>query len=450
MRYLISTILSLLALSFGTVVNASTIVDFEDMTLNNYVDNYDYWHEVRDPDHINDEIQGVISNTQYYSGTKSLRINNEGGYNYIYFDGFTPTTGTTTFDFWVYYPDRVDVHLFNDSDCAIGVGSMTWLSIESSRQIYIYGFATGKYVVDNGWTHVYWEYDYSANKTRVSVDDGASWSTYKSGYPTTDKSIVGLGFKSLDYSASDYVYIDDVNIPTDEKDEIQVVIVNTLGYGLNIISPSTTNFPNYSITPDYPMNVTFTMNYSIPNQASSSDILLRTYELDSSTSTTGTLLSIDSIKNLDTTLSHVVRSTIEFSSSTDPRYFEFQLYDVASDQVMYNLRISNNDINFTNTTDQDLGFWGNLYRSLFVLSPSVSEDLTESKEDLLTRVPFGYVTLVKEQVASSSYSGSALDTSNMGSGGSTIFTPFKTLFTTALWLVFAIYLVIRIKKLVIK
>ena len=166
----------------------------------------------------------------------------------------------------------------------------------------------------------------------------------------------------------------------------------------------------------------------------------------------------------------LVSGTINISDGST-RYFRIYLYDGDGSGIKYLLNFTIKGIEAPGSIDsippdeQDLGYWGNLARALFVPpSDAMGLELSDLQDNFQSRVPFSYFYQVKNNfidVSTSTQSGYFINTTlaisspngiqnipfqfmNTGDPvNRNIFDTFRPFISAGLWIAFAMYLLNR-------
>lgn len=254
----------------------------------------------------------------------------------------------------------------------------------------------------------------------------------------------------LSSGASSKMWFDGLATNTYVEPEGEVQIVTEDGYNLQITYPMQDSYPNYNFLDNVgDFTIPFKFLYSLPDQASSSDYKFVVYEFtDKEYTDLDSVLTDTFLSTLDPDNNNVFGWSYNLDA-TSTHYMVFALYDTVNLTNKYALSISINSDELIMTTNQDLGFWGNLFKALFVPKITTLTKWDTLKTTIGQKAPWGYITLIQDEFNDSEYSGSHLTTGMEGTDADDIFGSFRSFFTTLMWLMFGTYLVLRIRHLVI-
>jgi len=174
-------------------------------------------------------------------------------------------------------------------------------------------------------------------------------------------------------------------------------VESNLLYNLNITYPVTARYPYYEL-PTASTTEIFKVSYRLPASSYRDTRALVVWSSDYPDFSANTLQSVDDISTLDPDNTGVMSVPITFSS-TSPTYIEMSIVnnlDSGDVKTTLNFTINASSSQLTNLKNSDLGFWGNMLRSLFVPSDDSLLAFTSVTDDMQTKKPFNYYTEVKE------------------------------------------------------
>lgn len=165
-------------------------------------------------------------------------------------------------------------------------------------------------------------------------------------------------------------------------------------YGLNVIYPVTTNYPYYTVSAATSSEV-FKVAYRLPSDERRADRYLNVWTSDYPDFSVLQLISQDNFETLDPDNSGTVFVPVPVATTT--KYYAMEIYDGDASEIKTSLNfvVNGDGSQLTNLRTTDLGFWGNLFRSLFVPSQSSIDGLVATKDELLLKMPFNYYTEAK-------------------------------------------------------
>lgn len=234
-------------------------------------------------------------------------------------------------------------------------------------------------------------------------------------------------------------------------------------YSLSLTYPVSSQYPLFNLDVG---STEFKFSYRLPNDTFRSNRALVVWQSDYQDFSASNLLEVQDIDVLDSNNTGVIRLPITISSSA--KYYEVSIVDNTDSsniKTSLNFSVNASSTQLSNLRSTDLGFWGNLLRSLVVPSQKSIDDFVLITDDLLAKKPFSYLEEARNLLnnvqlqSTSSPSLAFVFSANGGQtkqlpmidfdkssdlSGASAFTLFYNFVKYALWLRFLIYVYQRL------
>ena len=173
----------------------------------------------------------------------------------------------------------------------------------------------------------------------------------------------------------------------------EVVVVNENGFGLNIISPDTNNFPYFELGNGTATMIStpFKIVYSINPMASTSSYNLK---VESSVNQNMASSTLKYNQSFASSYCNEIECNMNFLYNNTALYNTFKIIRNSDGRIMYSMKIAINQP--TVPIANDRGFWGNLFYFIFVPSTDTLTDFQSTVNQLYQKVPFGYWKLATD------------------------------------------------------